>query len=370
MPLKRSLVRGLSLSRRSDDRESTSTTPYFPSAPNKGYDIKKTWFASGRQPAGHSVLQPHQISTLISFLTLPKHKPLLATSIAALGPPLARPGFTNTPRSLCRAHTWFEPRWIEELANVIAEEMGPRLAKLRRSPVDLLSQETKDLLIILEPFLHLFPAPESEAGTSSHASECHRATCSICSLTNCSACKLSLFLQNTDAFEAIKTCAYGRKKKHEPWPEACGWLDPEPGVDWESGWRKRGSTLLKDRAQVQRYWKNTRHSADTRSSTGSRYSGASTDATSVTSDQKIQEENTRADGLSVEEYIIDEGSAHEDRTWAEEFPVEGYMEEAKSTCSVSARGMSVHKEPSANIEDVKSRRSRSQQGKIVKEASA
>ena len=83
--------------------------------------------------------------------------------------------------------------------------------------------------------MHLFP---TERKGRSEGEECHRDNCSICSLASCPACKLSLFLQNEDAVRAVRMCAFGRKKKREEWPEACAWLDTEPGSDWEERCRR------------------------------------------------------------------------------------------------------------------------------------
>ena len=179
MALGSALSRGLSF-RKNKEQDSKPTRAYFQSAPTKhGFDITKAWIVSGRQPARHSALQPHQIDALTYFLSLPPTTPLLATRIAALGPPLTRPSFTNAPSCLCQAHTWFELRYIEDLMALIGKEIGPRLAKLRTCPKELLSPQTREVLQTLEPYLYLFPTEGAEAGHSTHEAECHRENVSI-----------------------------------------------------------------------------------------------------------------------------------------------------------------------------------------------
>ncbi len=244
---------------------------------------------------------------------------------------------------------------------MIGNEIGPRLARLRTCPADVLSPETKEVLMTLEPYLHLFPTPGSEAESSSHASECHRETCSICSLASCPACKLSLFLQNPDAVRAIRICAFGRKKKHESWPEACAWLDPEPGIDWEARWRREGNEILRDRAHVQRCEKNSRLSAES----GSEYSRGSTVATSVASDRSSHGKKSSASESLHEEYLNEGKTADEEKTWAEDFQVEEYTTVVNPLYSESTRGTSTRRESFANMEDLKSRYSRSTRGTSV-----
>ena len=282
---------------------------------------------------------------------------------------------------------------------MIRQEIGPRLARLRsyNSERDgLLGEETREVLVTLEPYLHLFPIPGGEEGEGgSEKKECHRETCSICNLANCPACKLSLFLQNPDAVRAIRVCAFGRKKKHEDWPEACAWLDPEPGSEWEARWRREGNEILRDRASVQRCNKNkkARLSAESENSERSEYSRGSTGATSVASDkgshlekssaaeslrdeysndgdtapaeslreeylneeETAHEETAPAESLR-EEYLNEEETAHEEtadreKTWAEDFPVEEYTNKVNAGIFGFTRGTSARRESFANMED-------------------
>lgn len=270
---------------------------------------------------------------------------------------------------------WFEGRWIEEFIGVIGEEVGPRLGRLRRwhkeerkalGTSNILSPETREVLTTLEPYLHLFPVMGSEAEASSDVSECHRDACSICSLANCPACKLSLFLQNEDAVRAVRICAFGRKKKREEWPEACAWLDPEPGSDWEARWRREGNDILRDRAMVQRSDKNARLSAGSGNSTvGSEYSQESTGARSVASDRSSRGKKSSTAESPREDCLNDGEIVDEERTWAEDFPVEDYTKDVNSCCTELTRGTSARRESFVDMEDADSRYSRSTRGTSV-----
>ena len=71
-------------------------------------------------------------------------------------------------------------------------------------------------------------------------------------MMRCVACKLSLFMQSSEAVQAVKVSAFGRKKRGMVWPELCAWLDPEPGIEWERKWKREGNDLLRDRITVRR----------------------------------------------------------------------------------------------------------------------
>ena len=252
---------------------------------------------------------------------------------------------------------------------MIGNEIGPRLARLRTCAADELAPETREVLITLEPYLHLFPAPRSEAEATSDVSECHRDTCSICSLASCPACKLSLFLQNPDAVRAMRICAFGRKKKHGSWPEVCAWLDPEPGSDWEARWRREGNEILRDRARVQRSDKDARLSAESGNSTvGSEYSRESTGAPSVASDRSSRGKKSSTVESLREAFFNDGETADGEKTWAEDFPVEEYTKDVNSGCTELTRGTSARRESFANMEDADSRYSRSTRGTSVSRA--
>ena len=242
---------------------------------------------------------------------------------------------------------------------MIGNEIGPRLARLRTCAADLLAPETREVLMTLDPYLHLFPAAGSEAEASNDISACHRDTCSICSLASCPVCKLSLFLQNPDAVRAIRICAFGRKKKHGSWPEACAWLDPQPGSDWEARWRREGNEILRDRARVQRSDKNARLSAESGSNVGSEYSRESTGAPSVASDGSSYGKKSSAAESLREVYLKSVKTADGDKTWAEDFPVDEYTKDVDGYANGLTRGTSTRRRSSANMQDAESRHSRS-----------
>ncbi|KAL2038831.1 hypothetical protein N7G274_008353 [Stereocaulon virgatum] len=302
------LARGLSLRKIKD---SDKQHAQFPSAPDRhGFDIKKSWIVSGRQPGRHSALQPHQLSALIRVLSLPSTTELLATRIAALGPPLTRPSFTNAPNCLCQVHTWFELRYIEELTDLIGEEMGPRLAKLRTCPRELVSPQTEQLLLALEPYLYLFPTAGAEAGHSTDGAACHRQCCAFCNTTSCMACKLSLLLQNSEALRAVKNSVFGRKKRHGAWPDLCGWLDPEPGPGWERKWMQHGHFMLKDRIRV-RQWGKDRREAKRRDEPVSEYAVANANAEDEEFDEIMPEDDVESDNERT--------GVRQAKTWAESY---------------------------------------------------
>ena len=210
-----------------------------------------------------------------------------------------------------------------------------------------------------EPYLHLFP---TEGEGRSEGNECHRDNCSICSLATCPACKLSLFLQNEDAVRAIRMCAFGRKKKREEWPEACAWLDPEPGSDWEVRWRREGNEILRDRAHVQRADKNARLSAESRDCGSSEYSRGSTGAPSLALDGSSHGKKSSAAESLRDEYLKDVETAGGEKTWADDFPVEEYTKGVDGYCTGLTRGTSTRRESFANMEDTDSWYSRSTRG--------
>ena len=254
---------------------------------------------------------------------------------------------------------------------MIGEEIGPRLARLRRwgDEGGEVGGETREVLGVLEGYLHLFHTPGGEEGEG--GSECHRDTCSICKLANCPACTVSLFLQNADAVRAVRKCAFGRKKKHEEWPEACMWLDPEPGSEWERRWRVEGNEILRDRANVQRCDrmkradKGCRLSAESGESARSEYSRGSTGATSVASEGSSHLKKSSAAESLRDEYLGTEETAQEEKTWAEDFPVEEYTNKVNTGIFGSTRGTSVRRESFANTEDAKSRYPKFKRGMSV-----
>ncbi|CAD6586952.1 MAG: hypothetical protein ASARMPRED_002888 [Alectoria sarmentosa] len=204
-------------------------------------------FLWGRPPPGHSTLQPSQIAALTHTLSLPVGTPMLCSVVGALSIPLSRSQFSPVPRCFCNDHFWLEQKYIDELTEAVAYEIGPQLDKLRMAPRELISKKTERLLSILQPYKDIF-IPINE-------------TSSIVSVKpTCPACTLSHFFQNPKAVKALTICVKGRKHRAHPWPASVAWLDPCPGkgVDWEAKWKTEGKSIGHDRVRVQRWRRENR----------------------------------------------------------------------------------------------------------------
>ena len=172
---------------------------------------------------------------------------MLSSIIGALEVPISRSQFSHAPSNFCDAHFWFEKKYIDELTEVIAHEIGPQLDKLRIAPRELISKKTERLLSTLQPYKDIFA---SVTDTSSILS----------AKPTCPACTLSYFFQNPDAVKALTICVKGRKHRNRPWPISMAWLEPCPGkgADWEAKWKTEGKTIGSDRNRVQRWRRETR----------------------------------------------------------------------------------------------------------------
>ena len=260
MPLPHSLSRGLSLGKSKEPkyenprpRPALSRSKTTTSALQRSFNKSK--FFSGRQPPrSNSSLTSEQILDLTYMLSQPIYTPLLTTSIASLSPPLTRSNKSSPAHCLCDVHTWFDLRWIDELTAIIGEELGPRLDNLRSAPSQLRSVQTDEILGMLQSYAHILPADDPDGSRMANPYQCNIRDCAVCSITSCRACKLSQFFQNGDAVKALNICVKGRKKRNRPWPEACAWLDPEPGRGWEMKWKKEGLPVLTDRIII-RAWR-------------------------------------------------------------------------------------------------------------------
>ena len=168
---------------------------------------------------------------------------MMSSIIAAMGPPLSRSQFSAPDGGFCDAHFWLERRYVVELTEVIAHEMGPQLDRLRMAPGGLVSRKTKRLLERLEPYRNLF------------AGVCENGSVVSSSKPVCPACTLSSFLQDAVAVHALSTCVKGRKHRNRPWPSSMAWLEPCPGkgADWEAKWKTEGKAIGRDRSRVQRW---------------------------------------------------------------------------------------------------------------------
>jgi len=259
MPLPHTLSRGLSFGKSKDQKPEVSRSRPPLSRPQASASslhrsIHKSAFLNGRQPPrSSSPLTSDQILDLTYMLSLPVDTPMLTTSIAKLKAPLSRPENSGPAQSLCDEHTWFNSRWIDELTAIIGEEIGPRLNNLRKAPSQLRSVETDGILNILEPYAHIFPVGERPGPRTTKTYRCSIRKCAVCRITSCKACKLSQFFQNEEAVKALSVCVKGRKKRSRPWPEACAWLDPQPGCGWEMKWKKEGLSILSDRIIIRKW---------------------------------------------------------------------------------------------------------------------
>lgn len=173
---------------------------------------------------------------------------MLSSVVGALDLPLSRSQFSYIRSCFCDAHWWFEQKYIDELTEVIAHEIGPQLDKLRMAPKELISKKTERLLSTLEPYRDIFASVSD--------------TSSILSMKPaCPACTLSYFFQNPKAVKALATSVKGRKHRNQPWPVSMAWLEPGPGkkgVDWEAKWKAEGKSIAHDRVRVQRWRRENR----------------------------------------------------------------------------------------------------------------
>ncbi|KAM0794485.1 hypothetical protein BDR22DRAFT_977687 [Usnea florida] len=208
----------------------------------------------GRPPPGHHTLQPSQIASLTHTLSLPTDTPIYSSLVGALGLPLSRSQFSPVPSCFCDAHFWFERKYIDELTQVIAHELGPQLDKLRHAPTHLLSKRTTHLLTTLQPYQDLFP-PSNLCPSSDTTSILSATTTLPPNPRTCPACTLHHLFHSPPALTALTLAAKSRKHHARPWPTSIAWLDPCPGkgIDWDAKWRAESKFLTRDRIRVQRW---------------------------------------------------------------------------------------------------------------------
>ncbi|KAL6720549.1 hypothetical protein ACLMJK_002473 [Lecanora helva] len=257
MPLPSALSRGFSFVKPKEPKPQPSK-PAISRSKTTGSALQRSFhkstFLNGRQPPKtKTILTPDQVLDLTFMLSHPVDTPLLTSSIANLEAPLTRSSKLTPASCLCDVHTWMDLRWIEALTAVIGEEIGPRLKNLRNAPSQLRSVETEEILGMLDNYAHIFPCEDTDGSRMANPYQCNIRNCLICNITTCKACKLSQFFQNEAAVKALNVCVKGRKKRNRPWPEACAWLDPNPGRGWEMKWKKEGLPILSDRIII-RQW--------------------------------------------------------------------------------------------------------------------
>ena len=229
---------------------------------------------------------------------------MLSSIVGALKVPISRSQFSNAPSCFCDAHFWFEKKYIDELTEVIAHEIGPQLDKLRSAPRELISKKTKRLLSVLQPYTDIF---DSISDASSI----------ISAKPTCPACTLSYFFQNPEAVKALTVCCKGRKHRNRPWPVSIAWLEPCPGkgIDWEAKWKTEGKIIGHDRNRVQRWRRQNRQHEEEAAPEVSQILGHQAGEGCDFCDALRREE---ADDEELDAAIVEEEEGEEERTAEEE----------------------------------------------------
>lgn len=236
---------------------STSTSQSSASALQRA--LHKSTFLYGPAPPTTGKLTPEQVREFLDVLSLPVNTPMLTTRIAKLPSPLSRSSQTLPVSCLCNTHGWFDLQWIDEMTEIVGGEIGPHLDHLRSAPNWLTSVETKEILGMLDPYAHIFPARDLDGSRMANPHVCEEPTCRVCRKFPCKACRLSIFFQNKEAVKALNICAKGRKKSRKLWPVSCSWLDPQPKRSgWASAWKREGLPVLSDRIIARRWRKSGR----------------------------------------------------------------------------------------------------------------
>ena len=204
-----------------------------------------------------------QASALKHLLSLQTSKPLLSTTIAWTGYPVARKEKTVFPASQCAVHTWLNPDMLWHLTFLIAKELHWHSKGLWALPPHCLPPDVREMLhVTLKPLLTVFGdekglhnCPElpnveiikypldafKEAGKG----------------RECVACTLHLIFRNEAAVNALATLCKGRKKPRRKWPQLLAFLEPtnvEAEEDCFRRWRREGRDVRRARNRVRR-WK-------------------------------------------------------------------------------------------------------------------
>lgn len=204
-------------------------------------------------------LKPHQAITLVRILGLEPSTPHLTTMCANLGEPLARSVSTALPPQLCGVHTWLNPKYPSELAELIAKELHYRSEGLFQYPKEGLSKELKDILCTVWPYREVFkpkyvddtdveliktPTDVFKRGPSNRGQDCV-------------ACNLSALFQDAIAVRALATLCKGRKRHRYEWPELLAYLEPiikGENDRWRRNFIKEGHAVRKMR-RLTRMWR-------------------------------------------------------------------------------------------------------------------
>ena len=202
-----------------------------------------------------------QAEALVYLLSLPLSTPLLTTKVAWLGAPLSRHGSSLWPKDLCETHTWFEPKYLHQLTQLIGKELWDRSEGLYAFTEERLGEEVRVMLYeTLWPYREIFPRPEEgveRKGPERIGSPYEAFSKPNCSQESCTACKLSLFFEDRKAVRALALLCKGRKQHRYTWPELLAFLEPvEKGRDpnWRRRWVREGKDVRRERRRV-RHWR-------------------------------------------------------------------------------------------------------------------
>ena len=204
-----------------------------------------------------------QACALKHLLSLPTSKPLLSTTIAWTGHPVARKEKSVFPASQCAIHTWLNPDMLWHLTFLIAKELHWYSKGLWALPPQCLPPDVREMLhVTLKPFLTVF----GEEKGLHHSSELPNVEIIKYPLDafneagkgrECVACTLHLIFRNEAAVNALATLCKGRKKHRSKWPQLLAFLEPtnvEAEEDCFRRWRREGKDVTRARNRVRR-WK-------------------------------------------------------------------------------------------------------------------
>ena len=184
-------------------------------------------------------IKPRQAIALVRVLSLEPSTPHLTTMCANLEGPLVRGASSTLPPQLCGVHTWLNPKYLLELAELIAKELHYRSARLFQYPKESLSKEVKDILGAVWPYRVVFKprfVDDTDVELIKTPADAFKRGPSNCG-QDCIACNLSALFQDTVAVKALATLCKGRKRHRYEWPELLAYLDPV--IKGENDWWRR-----------------------------------------------------------------------------------------------------------------------------------
>ena len=208
-----------------------------------------------------TTITPSQAQSMTHLLSLPLSAPLLSTKIAWLGAPLSRHKDSLWPKDLCETHTWFEPRYLHELTQLIAKELWERSEGLYAFPCECMGEEVRGMLYdTLLRYCDIFTVSidtDRTKGPEIIGSPYEPFAKPECPTEICIACKLSILFQDRIAVKSLATLCKGRKRHGYTWPELLAFLEPvEKGKDpnWRDQWIRDGKAVRRERRRV-RLWR-------------------------------------------------------------------------------------------------------------------